>query len=82
MTTLIIKVDDERIESLKRILQEIPYVHEIEEVRTSYQLQNTNSTYEKIKKIQEEIGDQDLYEDIKDPSAWQRQIRKEWDRDF
>lgn len=28
MTTLIIKVDDDRTESLKKILSEIPYVHE------------------------------------------------------
>jgi hypothetical protein len=30
MTTLIVKVDDDRAESLKKILHEIPYVHEVE----------------------------------------------------
>ncbi|TFF38726.1 hypothetical protein [Mucilaginibacter psychrotolerans] len=82
MTTLIVKVDDDRAESLKKILHEIPYVHEVETEDVVLQFKEPSSTYEKIKKIQEEIGDQDFFDDIKDPSAWQRQIRKEWDRDF
>ncbi|GGH20482.1 hypothetical protein [Mucilaginibacter phyllosphaerae] len=82
MTTLIVKVDDERIESLKKILSEIPYVHEVEVEETTSQLNDPQSTYERIKKIQEEIGDKKLFENIKDPSEWQREIRKEWDRDF
>lgn len=82
MTTLIVKVDDERIESLKKILSEIPYVRNIEVEETSSQLKDPQSTYERIKKIQEEIGDKKLFENIKDPSEWQREIRKEWDRDF
>ncbi|MFD0764061.1 hypothetical protein ACFQZI_04315 [Mucilaginibacter lutimaris] len=81
MTTLIVKVDDDRTESLKKILSEIPYVHEVEE-ETTTQLKDPQSTYERIKKIQEEIGDKKLFEEIKDPSEWQREIRKEWDRDF
>jgi hypothetical protein len=40
------------------------------------------SAYEKLKQIQKEIGDQQLFKEIKDPTEWQREIRKEWDRDF
>ena len=81
MTTLIIKVDDDRTESLRKILSEIPYVHGVEEDLAT-QLKDPESTHEKIKKIQEDIGDQKLFENIIDPSEWQREIRREWDRDF
>lgn len=82
MTTLIIKVDDDRTESLKKILNEIPYVHGVKEENTVDQLKDPDSTYEKLKKIQDEIGGQELLANIKDPSEWQREVRKEWDRDF
>ncbi|MET3979331.1 hypothetical protein ABIB62_001917 [Mucilaginibacter sp. UYP25] len=82
MTTLIVKVDDDRTESLKKILSEIPYVHDVAVEQTGTQLNDPQSTYERIKKVQEEIGDKKLFENIKDPSEWQREIRKEWDRDF
>lgn len=82
MTTLIVKVDDDRTESLKKILSEIPYVHDVAVEQTGTQLNDPQSTYERIKKVQAEIGDKKLFENIKDPSEWQREIRKEWDRDF
>ena len=82
MTTLIVKVDDERTDSLRKILSEIPYVRNVEVENAVSELKEPVSTYERIKKIQEEIGDKKLFEDIKDPSEWQREIRKEWDRDF
>ena len=82
MATLIIKVDDDRTESLKKILNEIPYVRDVEESNAVLQFNEPESTYEKIKKIQAEIGNQKLFEQIQDPTAWQREIRKEWDRDF
>jgi hypothetical protein len=30
----------------------------------------------------EEAEGKNLFADIKDPSEWQRELRKEWDRDF
>ncbi|RZM09089.1 MAG: hypothetical protein EOO88_49290 [Pedobacter sp.] len=75
MATLIVKVDDERTESLKKILSEIPYVHGVREDDSSgYHVSDPESTYERIKRIQEEIGDQKLFENIKDPSEWRRNI--------
>jgi|GEM_PF-6907652 len=43
---------------------------------------DNESSYEKIRKIQLEIYNQKLFENIQNPSEWQREIRKEWDRDF
>ncbi|RFZ95141.1 hypothetical protein D0C36_06330 [Mucilaginibacter conchicola] len=82
MTTLIVKVDDERTESLKKILSEIPYVHEVEEEQNHNQLQEPSEQYQRIKAILDKAKGKDLFKDIKDPSEWQREIRKEWDRDF
>jgi UDP-N-acetylmuramyl tripeptide synthase len=82
MTTLIVKVDDERTESLKKILREIPYVHEVEEERSSDQFHEPSEQYQRIKAILDKAKDKNLFKDIKDPSEWQREIRKEWDRDF
>lgn len=38
--------------------------------------------YGQLKKILEEIKDKNLFPEIKDPSECQREIRKEWDRDW
>lgn len=82
MATLIVKVDDERTESLKKILSEIPYVHEVEEEHSGNQLQEPSEQYYRIKSILDKSKAKDLFKDIQDPSEWQREIRKEWDRDF
>ncbi|QXV67264.1 hypothetical protein FPZ42_00710 [Mucilaginibacter achroorhodeus] len=82
MTTLIVKVDDERTESLKKILSEIPYVHEVEEERSQDQFQEPSEQYQRVKAILDKAKGKNLFNDIKDPSEWQREIRKEWDRDF
>ena len=84
MTTLKVIVADENADSLKRLLWEIPYVKSIEDAdqASASELNEPETAYERIKKIQQEIGDKELFKDIKDPSEWQRQIRKEWDRDF
>ena len=84
MTTLKVIVADENADSLKRLLREIPYVKSIEDADTvsATEFNEPETAYERIKKIQQEIGDKELFKDIKDPSEWQRQIRKEWDRDL
>lgn len=82
MTTLIIKVDDERTESIKKILNEIPYVRNVVVDRQSAPLTEELSQYERIKKVLDEAKGKNLFADIKDPVEWQREIRKEWDRDI
>ena len=81
MTTLIVKVDDDRAESLKRILQEIPYVHDIETENVVVQFREPSTQYERVKKILDDAKGKNLFQDINDASEWQREIRKEWDRD-
>lgn len=82
MTTLIVKVDDDRTESLKKILQEIPYVHEVEEEGSGSIFHEPSTQYQRIQKIIDRAKGKNLFADIKDPVEWQRELRKEWDRDF
>jgi len=83
MITLKVTVEDEQAEILKKLLQEISFVKKVEEEHPeSIEFQEPQTPYEKIKKIQQEIGDKQLFKGIKDPSEWQRKIRGEWDRDF
>lgn len=84
MTTLKVIVADENADSLKRLLREVPYVKSIEEDSTvgASQLSEPETSYERIKNILDSAKGKDLFKDITDPSEWQRQIRKEWDRDF
>ena len=82
MTTLIIKVDDERTESIKKILNEIPYVRNVVVDTQSAPLIEPLSQYERIKKVLDEAKGKNLFADIEDPVEWQRELRKEWDRDI
>jgi hypothetical protein len=82
MTILKITVEDEQADQLRNLLQAVSFVKNIEEEHLS----KTNSVepappYEKIKRLLEEAKGKNLFKDI-DPAAWQRAIRKEWDRDF
>ena len=43
---------------------------------------NSKSALESIKAIMEEAKGKNVFQAIEDPSEWQREIRKEWDRDF
>lgn len=78
---MIITVDDERTESLKKILKDIPYVRNIA-VKSSDAAINEPTQLDRIKAILNASKGKDLFHDIKDPVEWQRNIRKEWDRDF
>jgi hypothetical protein len=81
MTTFKVVVEDEQAGLLKKLLEQVSFVKSIEEapmVDNGYQ----ETSFERIKKIQQEIGNKNLFKDIKDPVEWQREIRKEWDRDF
>ncbi|RYU90017.1 hypothetical protein EWM62_10765 [Mucilaginibacter terrigena] len=81
MTTLIIQVEDEDTESLKKILHDIPYVKNIA-VENNTNLNEPSTQYARINSILDKAKGKNLFKDIKDPVEWQREIRKEWDRDF
>lgn len=74
MTTLIITVDDERIEALQEILREIPYVRDIA-VKSSDVVINEPTLLDRIKAILNASKGKGLFQDIKDPVEWQRNIR-------
>jgi ribonuclease HIII len=83
MRILKVTVEDDNAGLLKKLLQEVSFVKNVEEepiIVDSFQ--EPESPYERLRKIQQEIGDKNLLKEIKDPSEWQREIRKEWDRDF
>lgn len=83
MITLKVVVKNEQAGLLKKLLQEVSFVKSVEEeMILSKNFEEPETPYERIKKIQEEIGDKKLFKAIQDPSEWQREIRKEWDRDF
>lgn len=74
MTTLIITVDDERTESLKKILEDIPYIRDIA-VKNSNETTSEPTQLDKIKAILNASKDKGLFHDIEDPVEWQRNIR-------
>jgi tRNA G10 N-methylase Trm11 len=82
MTTVMINIEEGHEEELKTLLRKANFKVEIMEGAKPALLAEPESTYEKLKKIQEDIGEQELFKNIKDPSEWQREIRKEWDRDI
>ena len=74
MTTLIVTVDDERTESLKKILNDILYVHSIE-IKSHIEESKPFTQAQRIKAILSTAKGKNLLGDIKDPVAWQREIR-------
>ena len=83
MTIIKVTVEDEQAEALKKLLHEVPFVKNIEEEPTvNDQVPRQETALERIKKILDDAKGKDLFKDIKDPVKWQREIRKEWDRDF
>jgi hypothetical protein len=84
MTTFKVTVEDEQADQLKELLQNVSFVKSVEEETslTENLLAEPESPYERIKKILDSAKGKDLFKEIDDPSEWQRQIRKEWDRDF
>jgi len=84
MTTLRITVEDENAGMLKKLLQEVSFVKSVEEenptIEKDISIEETSA--ERIKKILDEAKGKNLFKDIEDPVEWQREIRKEWDRDL
>jgi len=84
MTILKVTVEDEQADLLRKLLQEVPYVKNIEEDHQTNDnpTSTSESSNEKIKKILDKAKGKGLFKDIKDPVEWQRELRREWDRDF
>ncbi len=84
MTILKITVEDEQADILRKLLQEVSFVKNIEEEHPGDRNTGTNaaSSYQQIKKLLDNAEGKNLFKDIDDPSQWQRELRKEWDRDF
>lgn len=75
MAKLIVRVDNDAVESLKVVLQNISYVREV--VIEEIALNDSINRYEKIKTILNNARGKKLFADIKDPVEWQRNIRGE-----
>jgi Xaa-Pro aminopeptidase len=78
MTILKVTVEDAQADELKRLLHDIAIVKSVEEEQTGVLI----GSAQRIKEILESAKGKDLFSDIEDPVEWQRNIRKEWDRDF
>ena len=82
MTTIKVTVEDENADLLKKLLQEVSFVKNVEEEVVVNKSHEAKSSYDRIKKLLNEAKGKNLFADIKDPVEWQRELRKEWDRDF
>lgn len=83
MTVLKITIKDEQVELVKKLLSDMSInIEEEKEENVEITSPKAESTLERIKKILENAKGKELFKEIEDPSEWQRQIRKEWDRDF
>lgn len=84
MTILKVTVEDEQADLLRKLLQQVAYVKNIEEEHKPIKKEYTDPkpTLQRIQKILGEAKGKNLFKDIKDPSEWQPELRKEWDRDF
>ena len=80
MTILKVMVDDDQADELKRLLHDISFVKSV--VEEQIQTDESNITYNRIKKILDSAKGKELFKDIKDPVEWQKEIRKEWELDF
>ena len=81
MVTLKVTVEDKQADALAKLLREVSFVKAVEEEHPFVHLNEPEMPYERIKKLLDAAEGKKLFEDIKDPSAWQREIRKEWERD-
>ncbi|HEY4328030.1 MAG TPA: hypothetical protein VGN20_28860 [Mucilaginibacter sp.] len=79
MTILKITVEDAQADLLIKFLQEVSFVTSVEVEHISGQNDSANieSRVDSIKTILEEAKGKNLFENIKDPVEWQREIRKD-----
>jgi len=81
MTILRIAVDDEQVGALKMLLETVPFVRDVQE-EAGQKSSDSLSSLKQLKAIIESAKGKNLFSEIEDPVEWQRQLRREWDRDF
>jgi hypothetical protein len=84
MTIIKVTVGDEQAVSLRGILSEVSYVKKIEQeqVVTTDGISDSQSVSYRVKTILDKANRKNLFQDIEDPSKWQRELRREWNRDL
>lgn len=81
MTILRVAVDDEQVDALKHLLETVPFVRDVQEEEVQ-QSSNPASSLKQLQAIIASAKGKNLFAEIEDPVEWQRQLRKEWDRDL
>lgn len=80
MTTITIQVDNEQnAELLEKMLRELSFVADVDvKKNTPHLVEEPSGSYQKIKKTLDKIDANVLFNEIEDPSTWQRNLRNEW----
>jgi len=84
MTILKVTVEDDQVDLLRKLLQETSFVKSIEEEHSIREnsIFEGQPPYERLKNLLSKARKKNVFAGIKDPTEWQRGLRKEWDRDF
>jgi len=78
MRTLKIIVDsDKQVAKLLEILDSVDFIKKVstDPVKPT----SSKTQFTRIKELLGKFADKNLFKEIKDPSAWQRQLRNEWE---
>lgn len=84
MTILRVAVEDEQAGALKHLLEAVSFVKDVQEEvkQPTAETPSPAPALDKIKAILASANGKELFADIEDPVEWQRQLRKEWERDI
>lgn len=78
MRTLKITVDnDKQVARLLEVLNSVDFVKKISSDSTK--VVSSKTQFVRIKELLEKFADKKLFKEIKDPVAWQRKLRDEWE---
>jgi hypothetical protein len=80
MTTITIHIDKkENAELLEKMLRELSFIEEIEvSSNDDAKVNEPRGSYGRLKKSLEQIEGNSIFNEISDPSDWQRNLRNEW----
>ncbi|RDC55484.1 hypothetical protein DU508_14445 [Pedobacter chinensis] len=80
MTTLTVQVDNkENAVLLEKILKEMSFVEKVDvNIDTPNIVEEPKGSYQKLKKAIDKTDKSLMFQDIDDPSKWQKDIRDEW----
>ena len=80
MNIIRITVDtDLHSQLLMKMLKSIRFVTKVEPVEISANKKSGVSQFNNLKNILDSIGNHKIFEEIKDPVEWQKQLRNEWE---